>query len=100
MNWLPVARTGYGAAAVHCSSSRSPRAMSAEKPIVARNARLQSFSDESGIVQIGATAHDLILRSIAQRCVSKDGPQHVRVAHHSAGVTPRDRDGRFAASSG
>src|SRR5216683_203138 len=40
-----------------------------------------------------------MLRSRAPRGVSKHGPHTVRVAHHSAGVTPRDRDGRFAASS-
>jgi hypothetical protein len=39
---------------------------------------------------------NLILRSRAQRGVSKDGPQDVRVAHLSAEVTPRDETHRFA----
>jgi hypothetical protein len=64
-----------------------------------------------GSAPIGANLHaNLTLRSGPQGRVSKGGQQSrcrepalstiSCVAHHSAEFTPRDRDGRYAASSG
>jgi hypothetical protein len=54
--------------------------------------------DSQDLILTG-NSQDLILRS-ARRARLEGWAQARERCHHSAGATPRDRDGRFAPSSG